>query len=188
VPRPPRPLAALPPALSAVLAAAAAFSVSPRAEAYEHQWHLGGSFGYTALWGGPTASGFGGGIHAAYGVNDAINIIGEIDATDHPYAQWAVLSGGLGASYVVDVLQWVPWAGLEVGPAALFSTDPKCGLAVVEPCHALRFNVAIPFGLDYQVSRSFAVGLGGRFQLILLGDEPWMTLGIFARAEYLWGY
>ena len=185
MPRPPRPhrLAA------ALLASAAALLVStPRAQAYEHQWHVGGSLGYSALWGGPTASGFGGGLHAAYGINDSINLIGEIDATDHPYAQWAIVSGGVGAAYVVDVLQWVPWAGLIAGGAGLISTDAKCGLSIVEPCRAFRFNAEIPFGLDYQVSRSFSVGLGGRFQLLLLGDAPWMTMGIFARAEYTWGY
>jgi hypothetical protein len=98
------------------------------------------------------------------------------------------VSGGFGAAYTLDVAQFVPWAGLEVGPAGLISTDPKCGLAVAEPCTAFRFNVAIPFGIDYQVSRSFNVGLGGRFQLLLLGSTPWETLGVFARAEYVWGY
>ena len=57
-----------------------------------------------------------------------------------------------------------------------------------EPCKQLRLNLEIPFGVDYQISRSFSVGAAGRFQLLLLGGSPWMTLGAFARAEYTWGY
>jgi hypothetical protein len=176
-------------AVPAALALGAASLIAPRrAEAYEHQWHLGASFGYAALFGIQTAHGFGGGIHAAYGVNDTINLIAEVDAFDHPYPQWTVVSGGVGAAYVFDVLQWVPWVGAEIGPAGLVSTDPNCGLATLEPCSAFRLNLAIPFGLDYQVSRKFNVGLGGRFQVLLLGSSPWETLGVFARAEYVWGY
>ena len=63
-----------------------------------------------------------------------------------------------------------------------------CGVSIAAPCKAFRFNVAVPFGLDYQISRSFSVGLGGRFQVLLLGPTPWETLGVFARAEYVWGY
>ena len=135
------------------------------------------------------ASGFGGGLHLAYGISDTFNLLAEVDATAHPSAQWTVVSGGFGAAYVFDVLQWVPWVGAEIGPAGIVSTDPKCGLATLEPCSAFRFNIAAPFGVDYQISRSFAVGVGGRFQVLLLGPtQPWMTLGAFARAEYTWGY
>jgi hypothetical protein len=184
MPRSPRLLAAV-----SALAAGAALLLGTRpALAYERQWHAGMSFGYAALFGASTWHGFGGGLHLAYGVNDMVNLLAEIDATAHPYGQWTVVSGGLGAAYVLDVLRWVPWAGAEIGPAGLISTDPKCGIAILEPCRAFRFNIAIPFGLDYQVSRSFNVGLGGRFQVLLLGAQPWETLGVFARAEYVWGY
>jgi hypothetical protein len=176
------------PALPALALGAAGLLSSGRALAYEHQWHFGGSFGYTALFGASTTNGFGGGLHLAYGVNDSINLIAEIDATAHPVAHWTVVSGAVGAAYVLDVLQWVPWAGAEVGPAGLVSIDPKCGLAIAEPCSTFRLNLAIPFGLDYQVTRSFSIGVAGRFQLLLLGSTPWETLGGFARAEYVWGY
>ena len=159
-----------------------------RAAAFEHQWHAGASFGYASLFGVDTPHGFGGGFHLAYGVNDTVNLLAEIDATVRPSAKYTVVSGGLGGAYVFDVLQWVPWAGAEIGPAGLVSLDPKCGAMPTEPCKAFRFNVAIPFGLDYQISRSFNVGLGGRFQVLLLGPTPLETLGVFARAEYVWGY
>ncbi len=169
--------------------AAATSLVAARADAYEHQYHFGASFGYDALFSVSTPHGFGGGIHFAYGVNDYINLIAEADATAHPGGQYTIVSGGFGAAYVLDVLRWVPWFGLEVGPAGLISLDPKCGpVATTEACTAFRVNVAVPFGLDFQVTRSFAVGVAGRFQLLFLNQAPWETLGVFARAEYVWGY
>jgi hypothetical protein len=174
--------------LPGLVLAAAALLAPGRAAAYERQWHFGASFGYDALFGGSTAHGFGGGVHLAYGLNDMFNLIAEIDATAHPTGPWTVVSGAVGAAYVLDVLQWVPWVGAEVGPAALVALDSKCGLSTLEPCAAFRVNLAIPFGIDYQVSRSFNIGLSGRFQLLLLGSTPWETLGGFARAEYVWGY
>lgn len=182
--RSPRSIAALP----ALLVGAAVALAGGRAEAFEHQWHLGGSLGYAALFGGGTSHGFGGGVHAAYGLNDSFNLMGDVNVTAHPYAQWVVMSGAVGAGYVLDVLQWVPYVGGLVGGAGVFSSDPRCGISRSEPCKQFRLDLEIPFGVDYQVSRSFSVGIAGRFQLLLLGEFPWTTLGAFARAEYTWGY
>jgi hypothetical protein len=159
-----------------------------RAEAYDKQFHFGASFGYAALFGDQTSNGFGGGLHFAYGVNDYINLMAEVDVTAHPSPRWTVISSGFGAAYVLDVLRWVPWIGLEVGPAGIVSFDPQCGAPTTEPCTGFRIAGAIPFGLDFQVTRSFAVGIEGRFQLLLLGSSPWETMGGFAKAEYTWGY
>jgi hypothetical protein len=179
-----RPIASL----AAALVGAAALVEARPAAAYERQFRLGASFGYAALLGADTSHGFGGGLHFAYGINDYLNFIAEVDATAHPSAEWSVVSGAVGVAYVIDVLRWVPWVGIEGGPAGLVSLDPHCGLAIAEPCKTFRLEGAIPFGLDYQVSRSFTVGVGGRFQILLLGSTPWETLGVFARAEYVWGY
>ena len=183
-----RRLPCAPAAIAALAVGAAALLAPARAAAFEHQWHAGLDFGYAALFGPQTANGFGGGLHLAYGLTDMFNLLADVDATAHPSAQWTVVSGGLGAAYVFDVLQWVPWVGAEFGPAGIVSTDPKCGLATLEPCSAFRLNLALPFGVDYQINRSWAVGIGGRFQVLLLGDSPWETLGVFARAEYTWGF
>jgi hypothetical protein len=176
-------LAALP-----ALALGAAVLVAPgRAGAAEHTWGAGLSFGYAALFGDSTWHGFGGGAHLSYGLNDTFRLLAEIDATEHPSPRLTVASGAVGAVYVLDVLEWVPWAGAEIGPAALVSHDAACGMALAEPCAALRLDLAIPFGLDYRVSPRFNVGLGGRFQMLMLGYSPWTTIGVFARAEYVWG-
>lgn len=175
-------------ALPALGLGLAALCASGSAAAYEKQWHVGADFGYAALLGATTSHGFGGGLHLGYGITDYLNLIAEVNTTWHPYAQWTVLTGTVGAAYVVDVLQWVPYVGATIGPGGLLSSDKQCGLAIEEPCHAFRLAIDIPFGLDYQVSRSFTVGVAGRFQLLLLGHSPWETLGAFARAEYVWGY
>ncbi len=163
-------------------------TVAPRAHAFEKQFHVGASFGYEALFNASSPHGFGGGVHFAYGLSDYFNLIAEVDATAHPSPDLTIVTSGVGAAYVVDVLRWVPWIGLEVGPGALLSLDSKCGNATTEPCSLFRFNAAIPFGLDYQISRSFAIGIQGRFQLLLLNGSPLETLGAYARAEYVWGY
>jgi hypothetical protein len=126
-------------------------------------------------------------MHLTYAINDMFNLLGAINATAHPHGQWLIASGGLGAAYVVDVGQWTPHLGALAGPAGLISTDPLCGASISEPCRAFRLSLEIPYGLDYQLTRHFALGLAGRFQLLLLGEQPWMTLGVYAKAEYTWG-
>src|SRR4051812_38559648 len=101
---PPRRHALPPPARRAArLTLGAALLLSPgRAAAFEHQWHAGASFGYASLFGADAPHGFGGGLHLAYGVNDTVNLLAEIDATAHPGAKYTVVSGGLGGAYVFD--------------------------------------------------------------------------------------
>jgi len=178
----------VPALLASVLAAAAVLAGATPAEAYEHQWHLGTTFGFSQLWGGPTSAGFGGGVHLAYGINDTFNLMGALDVTAHPHGPWAIVSGGLGAAWIIDTFQWVPYVGAMAGPAALISTDPLCGAAVSEPCRALRISLMLPFGLDYHLNRKLSVGVAGKLQMLLLGEAPWTTLGVFAKVEYTWGY
>ncbi|APR86741.1 hypothetical protein A7982_12090 [Minicystis rosea] len=172
------------------LAAAFALAVStlaPRAEAHEHRWHLGGSLGFSQLFGGPTSAGITAGAQVAYELTDMFNLMGSVNTAVYPYGQWAVVSTGVGVGYVVDTFHWVPYVGALAGPAGLFSTDPLCGLAIVVPCRAFRVGLEIPFGLDYQLTRRLAVGFAGRYQLLLLGAHPWTTLSLQGRVEYSWG-
>ncbi|MFT3764882.1 MAG: hypothetical protein QM820_05095 [Minicystis sp.] len=173
--------------IAAVLASAAALGLAAPAEAHEHLWHFGGSLGFSSLSGGPTSAGFGLGAHAAFELSDMFNLMGAVNATVHPYGQWAIVSAGVGAGYVLDTFHWVPYVGALAGPAGIFSTDPLCGAAISEPCRAFRLSLEIPFGLDYQITRRLAVGVAGRVQMILLGPLPWTTVGAYARVDYTWG-
>jgi hypothetical protein len=60
------------------------------------------------------------------------------------------------------------------------------------PCSAVatRFGVSVPVGLDYQLSRSLAVGAQGRYHLLLTGGPSGVTSAFtaFARVEYIWGF
>jgi hypothetical protein len=175
---------------SALAATAATFLAPGAAHAYERQWHLGADLGY-ALEGDSAglANGFGGGVHAAYGLSDAFNAMVDLDATYHPGGKTLVGSATAGVGYVFDVLRWVPYAGLMVGLYDVFDVAGGCNESGAPRCVVTRFGAAVPVGLDYQLSRSFAVGGQVKYNLIFLGAEvPVHYLSVFARAEYIWGY
>jgi hypothetical protein len=174
----------------ALLACAAAFSLSSRdAQAFERQWHVGASAGYSPYINpaGVTLHGFGGGLHLTYGVSDTINFLVLADVSVHPATtherkpvDGILLGGGsIGLGYVFDILQVVPYVGAAVG--GYYAVDP------VTP--GGRLAVTVPFGLDYQLSRSFAVGLAGEYKLLFLDPAGvGQRFGAFLRAEYIWGY
>jgi len=159
-----------------------------RADAFERQWHAGASLGYVALIGRDVFHGFGGGLNLTYGLTDAFNLMAEIDVTGHPSASALFASGGVGVGYVVDILQWVPYVGLLVGAADIADLSGTCGAKDTPACQRFWFNLEAPFGLDYTVSRSFAIGVAGHYQLLFSGSTPVQGIGAFARVEYLWRY
>jgi hypothetical protein len=168
----------------------AAIGLAPAtAGAFERQWHAGASFGYALL--GTTAdawSGYGGALHLTYGLSDSFNALAQIDVVHEPGGKVMIASGSLGAAYVLDVLRWVPYVGAMAGGYDLFTVSGPCGKAPGDSCHAARLGLSVPAGLDYQVSRSFAIGVQVRYHLLLLGDPPAHLLTTFARAEYVWGW
>jgi hypothetical protein len=176
---------------SALVAAVAAMLVPSGAAAYERQWHLGADLGY-ALQGDSSGlhNGLGGGVHLAYGLNDSFNAMVDVDATYHPKNKVVLGSATVGAGYVFDVLQWVPYIGLMVGGYDVFDTSGACGGATQPRCAATHFGAAIPLGVDYQLSRSVAIGGQAKYNFLFLGgaETPVQYLTIFARVEYIWGY
>ena len=172
----------------AVLAFAIAVLSSARADAYERQWHAGATFGYTYL-AGPDAGyhGLGGALQLQYGITDAFNFIGEIGATAHPAGKLVVPTASAGIVYVIDILSVVPWVGATAGAGDIWLTG-ACGGDSNVPCHHGKLALGVPFGLDYQLSRSFALGVQGKYQLFLIGDSPLHAIGGFAHAEFIWGY
>ena len=177
------------PLFTALAAAALALTSSGAAGAFERQWHVGAGFGY-ALYGNAAgaAHGFGGDLHATYGLTDTWNAMAQLDLVRHPSGQLTVAGGSLGIGYVVDVLRWVPYVGATVGAYDQWTSAAVCGAAAGADCHAPRLGLGIPGGLDYQLSRSFAVGVQARYELLLVGAPAAHLFTTFARFEYVWGF
>jgi len=138
------------------------------AEAIERQHHVGLApmLGVLKVDSKSTASvGGGGALHYTYGLTDQWNLMAEgswalvaaaqgqdADAPRDRPASVGQLSAG--ASYVIDILRWVPYFGLQAGGYYV------AGGTLPDPL--VLPGAAVVVGLDYQISRSVAVGLGGR--------------------------
>lgn len=136
---------------------------------------------------GASLHGFGGGLHLTYGLSDTLNLLVLGDVSVHPATtledkpvDGVILAGGtVGIGYVFDILQWVPYVGATAG-----------GYYAIGPTDSgPRLAVGIPFGIDYQISRSFAVGAAGEYKLLFLGpDGMSQRISAVLRAEYIWGF
>ncbi|HZF48243.1 MAG TPA: hypothetical protein VE093_06320 [Polyangiaceae bacterium] len=194
--------------LSMALAALAGLLLATSsASAFERQWRTGVSLGYAYFSnvGDENLHGLGGGLHLTYGLSDAWNASITADSSYHPSGDALIFGGAAGVSYIVDILQVVPHVGLLLGPYDVWRVGGVCGVSNAPPpppssppsslpspppppCHRFSFGASIPFGLDYTVSRSFAVGVGGRYQLLIASDGVAQMITAFARAELTWGY
>ena len=165
------------------LALAALLLVPSPASAYERQWHAGADLGTLGAWSG-VGMGVSSGVHLSYGVRDYLDLTGAIDVSYHPSSAALISTGALGVRFVFDVLQVVPHLGLQAGVGDVAIVGSGCAVG----CNAARFDLALPFGVDYQLSRSFTLGVAGKFQLLLANGPATPMLGVFARAVYVWGY
>jgi opacity protein-like surface antigen len=157
---------------------AVVFVTAPDAQAFERQWHAGIDGGYAALFDDPS-SGFGGGAHLAYGLNDAFNAVLEVDVTRQPSAGTTVWSGGAGVVYTFDVARAVPYGGV-LGSGYKLSGD----LSKWAP----GFQLAL--GLDYQLERNWGIGIEARWHTIFATDPVGTTAyaTTLLKAEYRWGF
>lgn len=90
-------------------------------------------------------------------------------------------TGAVGVSYVLDVLRWVPYAGI------LASGNVLGGGVLPNAFFAPGAQAAV--GLDYQFSRHLVAGAGFRqhFLLTRLRDYPSYS-SLFLKIEWQWGY
>ncbi|APR75306.1 Hypothetical protein A7982_00652 [Minicystis rosea] len=116
-------------------------------------------------------------------MRDFLDVVASADVTYHPSSKVVIPTFTAGVRFVFDVLQVVPHIGVLAGVADQAVTSGCLG-----SCNAARLDIAIPFGVDYQLSRSFTIGAAGRFQMLLLNGSATPMLGAFARAQYVWGY
>jgi hypothetical protein len=169
----------------ALLVASAVLGSAGRARAYEEQWHFGGGVGTSSF--ARTDTGFAPalGAHASYDISDMFDVRAELLAAQHELVAGETTrfsSVALGAIYKIDVIEWVPYAGI-LGGYYVFD-GPTWPL----PLKQRELGISIPLGLDYTVSRSFGVGAQLRFHGFLsdplssLGDAPYFSA--LLRAEY----
>jgi hypothetical protein len=164
--------------------------------ATEHQNHVGIDGGYTYLNVSDKSTpdqGGGFGAHYTYGLTDAFNLTLELQHNivalnqqlDHPTSPRDrpayVSNAGIGAQYTLDITRWVPYGGLLVGPYAL-------GGGTIESLK-FDFGAQLEVGLDYQLSRKFAVGIAYHEHFILTAMSSYeLFFNAFARVEYIWGW
>jgi opacity protein-like surface antigen len=162
------------------------------ASAFERQQHFGLSAGGAVMStnGGGSPFGFNLGLHYTYGLTDAFSLMVEADASGFPQGAppknpppqpGFVATGGIGALYIFDVLRWVPYVGGTVGAGYFGGGYLSQGLAAPD--------VQLAVGVDYQLTRSWTVGVAYRqhFFLTQMNTYPeFTTLG--ARFEYVWGW
>ncbi len=153
------------------------------AQAFEREWHLGGGVGAAIPSGdyelGPALE-----LYAAYGISDVFDVRLELAGSRHGIEQGDSLqlfSGALGLVYKIDIIQWVPWAGVTGGYyLATPSPLPLAGLP------ESSFYGGVTAGVDYALTRS--VGLGASFREDFLLDEGTNVTLLFFRGEYRFGW
>ncbi|MEO7097380.1 MAG: hypothetical protein ABI175_29230 [Polyangiales bacterium] len=134
-------------------------------------------------------SGYGGGLLAAYGLNDAISIRASAFASSNQIAKDGkrsyVLSQALGLDYQLDVLQIVPYFGIY---AALY----EVGGGNVD--REVKVGAQLALGLDYVYSRELVFGIDLRAHalpgdFLRSPDNPMPFYATtFLKVEYVWGW
>lgn len=172
-----------------------AVSAAPgRAEAFEREWHLGAAAG-TASGNGLTLSPAVG-VYGAYGLSDVFDVRLELTARGYHLGEPQdpnAVSAMAGLVYKLDVLRWVPWAGVYAGYLTfLDNPNPpqKPGTkATRAPLPFKERDVALGFGigLDYAFSRNFGCGVTLRGDESLGGSSA-SSLESMLRLEYRWGW
>lgn len=136
------------------------------------------------------SSGGGAGLTYSYGYSDAFNIIaeggaslvdkGEINAKTLHNRPNTISSAAVGAAYVLDVLRYVPYAGLMVGGYVLG------GGTLDKPLVLPGAQLAL--GLDYKFNFTWSAGVGYRQHLFFTKVTTYPSYStFFLRVEYAWG-
>jgi hypothetical protein len=144
------------------------------ARAFERQFHLGGGLGAAQPSGG-YGLGPALGIHSAYGLTDAFDLRLELQGSLNDFETLPVSFYGarLGLAYKIDVMQWIPYAGVSAG-----------GFAVAwEGGSLVRPSGGAYFGLDYGMSPHFGLGVFVNGDYILVNPSVIVT-SVLLRAEY----
>ena len=125
------------------------------AGAFEGQWHLGGGLGMMSYRGDRHYSMPQLELHGAYGLSNVFDArleLGEsIPLTSGSSSRSLGYAEGVFA-FKLDVIEWIPWAGLGVGAFAATGGLERHGASALTPAASLWF------GLDYAFNREWGVG------------------------------
>jgi hypothetical protein len=173
--------------LPALTAAFALGTAERPAAAFERQWHLGGGIGAASYSGTEGGIAPALGVHAAYGLSDMFDARVELLGSHHSTVSdqsLDVFSASAGVVYKLDVIEWIPYAGILAG-YYYFSGEP-----VPEFQH--DFALSALLGIDYAWSRSFGVGVALRYHGFMLDAPRSFTDAAYftglLRAEYRFGW
>jgi hypothetical protein len=180
-------------AIDALLAAtvlAASLVVAKPAHAVDKLKRIGVAGGFAGVAGNEgDFSGYGGGLLAAYGLNDAISIRASAFASSNQIAKEGkrsyVLSQALGLDYQLDVLQIVPYFGVY---AALYEVGGG------NVTRQVKLGAQLALGLDYVYSRELVFGIDLRAHALPADfakspDNPMPFYATtFLKVEYVWGW
>ncbi len=183
-------------ALASVTVASVLCATPREASAIERQHHIGldPSLSMLKVDDKSTMSvGFGLGLHYTYGINDQFNFMAEMnvsrvaanqqqDDRTSPHTRPSdVAHASAGVGYVIDVLRFVPYFGVLLGGYRL--SGGTLDSALVLP------GAALTVGLDYQLNRSWAVGLAGQQHLLFTKASTYPSYTtVLLRFEYMWGF
>ena len=156
---------------------------SRAAQAFEREWHLGAGAGVSngnGLKLSPAVA-----AYAAYGLSDVFDARVEVTARGYHLGQEQnpnAVSALAGVAYKLDVLRWVPWAGVYAGYLGFLEQPPATSTF---KRHDLALGLGL--GLDYGFTRKFGVGVTLHFDQALTRSEA-NTFDALLRAEYRWGW
>ena len=159
-------------------------SALPRAaRAFEREWHLGVGAGVSNGEGLALSPALA--AYAAYGLSDVFDARVELTARGYHLGSDQnpnALSAVVGVAYKLDVLRWVPWAGVYAGYLAFLDAPPAKS--------AFKRNdltLGLGLGLDYAFTRKFGAGVTLHFDNALAQSSA-STFDALLRAEYRWGW
>jgi hypothetical protein len=179
----------------AVVAVTAVVGAPALARATEREHHLGVDLGMSALKVDDKSSisaCCGLGVHYAYGITDAFNLMaeangsivsfGESKGADVPHTRPTTVGhAGVGAGYVFDILTYVPYAGVLVGPTVLAGGTLDSSIVLGD--------AEIVLGCDYKLSHSWSLGLALEQHMLFAKTSTYPSYtNFFARVEYVWGF
>lgn len=166
---------------------AAVVCLAPRpATAFENQWHAGGGLGAVRF--SESTVSLGPAIHleAAYGLSDMFDLKvnaalsqHRLQVTGDPAVDARFVRPVLSLAYKLDVLEWVPYMGVDAGYMWVVGAEDFAG-DVPQSSPALGGHV----GLDYAPYRSFGIGIVFRTHWLWAAN---VVSDGFLRAEYRWG-